>query len=454
MKRLLIIFCVVFISSLMFAGTFPVSAAGETDYVNTTYTMQQAWGKIKTQGRTGLVGTGMSMDWTGSGVEFNADCRGNILFNLTVQSVYQCAYLTLYVDGICMNRFEAKTSSDKREVVKLEVSTNLTEGNHNICLYNDTECSRALVSLESIQMYGHLTEPPKNKDLLIEYVGDSYLTGYGNLVETQTTGDILSNTPSISDGMQSLGVLTAKELNADYSVLAVSGYGLVCGTDGLDANMPKFYDYVSWMRSHTKNSSDLWNFPRKPDIIVVELGDNDRYSADECGVTNSDFQEEAKKFVEHLRSQSHDAKIVWTLFGYEDEIKETFEELGGESTGLFTTTVHMDSGGGKGHPTTAELYDSADELSAYLKGIVLPTITTSVSETDMTIASETTETENTTDTPSAITKPENNTQTGGTSHKMIPWMILIAVTVVLVCALVFFKRKKDSAIRNVKQQGK
>ena len=99
------------VSAVVMAGMFPISAALGTDYSRQTITMAQAAGKYKTQGRTGAVGTGLTMDWSGSGIEFNADCEGDVYLNMKVQSSWKHAYITAVVDGKRMPRIEAKTNS-------------------------------------------------------------------------------------------------------------------------------------------------------------------------------------------------------------------------------------------------------------------------------------------------------------------------------------------------------
>lgn len=398
---------------MVMTSMLPISANTGTDYTSKTITMVQAEGKYKTQGRTGIVGTGLSMDWTGSGIEFNADCEGSISLNMKVQASWLHAYITAIIDGKRYSHIEAKTSSMDMEDVKLEIASNLAKGKHSICVYNETETPYAIMSVESLELSGQLTDPPKNNDLLIEFVGDSYLTGYGNIVSYDDDTVNLNDTPLVSDGAQSLGVLTANRLNADYSVLAASGYGLVCGF-GTDTNVPKYYDYISWQRSHTTATEDQWSFSRQADIVVVELGDNDIGFSSTNGVTADSFKEGAKSFLQKIRSKNPNAKIVWTLYGWKQKIIDAVNELGGADAGLFTTTIYLAGSGGMGHPTVSELNKAADKFSSYLKNtIISPTTTTIPSATSTTSPSMTSTTADTSGTSS--TASSVSTASSGTS---------------------------------------
>lgn len=452
-------------SVMVLTGILSVSAANNTEYTSQTITMEQAAGKYKTQGRTGSVGTGLSMDWSGAGVEFNADCEGSIVVDLKVQSYTQHAYLTAVVDGVRSNRLEAKASSDAEDV-KLEIASNLTKGRHTIGLYNQTECIAALVSIESIQLNGQLLDPPKNNNMMIEYVGDSYFTGYGCMVGSGNDQVDLNDTPLISDGTQSIGVLASQNLNADYSVVSVSGYGLTCGTSGRESNVPKYYDYVSWQRSHTDSSTDQWSFSRQPDIVVIELGDNDRYFASGCGVTKDDFKAEAKTFAQHIRSKSPNAKIVWVMYGYENEITSAFKELGGEAAGFYTTKLALGSSGVFGHPDQTELHTAADTFTAYLRDTIIspkPTVTTTTSTTatTSTMAADTTTSAVTsaatvTDSPATIATAESTgtaemettgtavssaPKTGDESRAVLPWLIGFDILAISTAIIVYKKNR-------------
>ena len=418
--------------TLVAAAALPAHATTETAYKSVTVTMEQAAGMYKTQGRTGLVGTGLSMDWSGAGIEFNADCEGTVALNLKVKAILKDAYFTAYVDGVRMERLMVETDTSDIEAVNLVIANNLKQGNHTFCFYNQTECTSVQVSIESIALTGKLITPPVNNDLFIEYVGDSYFSGYGNLVANDDTSTNLNDTPLISDGTQSLGVLTANILHADYSVLAVSGYGLVCGTYGKDSNMPKYYDYVSWERSHTDSVSDTWSFSRPADVVMIELGDNDSYFASTSGVTPSDFKAQAKSLIERTRSKNPKAKIVWMVYGsFGSQTKSVIDELGGMNAGIYMTTLDLGNGGVFGHPTAAQLHVAANKLAAYLQETVLPSNSTaSTSKTGPSV--------------SATLNSSSNAITGDSSQNRILFLIFLNI-VAAVIAVLFYKKRRSTA---------
>lgn len=463
MKRLQAVMGICSAFLLITAGMFSVGAKTNKRYKtgmnneNKTITMAEAAGMYKTEGRTGIVDQGLSIDWSGAGIEFNADCEGDVVLNLKIQSVLDDTFFTAFVDGERMDRLEADTSPNDMEDVQLKIAADLPRGEHNFRFYNQTECSVAIVSIESITLTGQLADPPPNNNLMIEYIGDSYLTGYGCLVSVDNT-DAHNDKANISDGSQSLGVLTSDDLKADYSVLAVSGYGLVCGVGGMDANMPKYYDYISWERSHTDDSSDAWDFSRQPDVVVVELGDNDRYFVSSLGISNKDIQSAAETFAGHIRSKNPKAKIVWIMYGFEEQIQSALNELGGSGAGFYTTTLTMGNGGALGHPTADQLHVSADNLAAYLKENVLPPEPETTSDTDVTPDEDSADSapdssvvsdddsENSSEpfeaTDEAIQEsPATVPNTGDAARGIIPWLAGFDI-VAIAAAVILYKSKK------------
>jgi lysophospholipase L1-like esterase len=116
-----------------------------------------------------------------------------------------------------------------------------------------------------------LGRPPARKRQ-IEFIGDSYTAGYGNLSTTRDcTGDEVNRTTNADLGF---GALTARGLNADYQINAYSGLGMVRNYDGgrPEVDYRTYYD-----RALLAVDGDVWRKPRtwQPQLVVVGLGIND-----------------------------------------------------------------------------------------------------------------------------------------------------------------------------------
>ncbi|MBK9096613.1 MAG: endoglucanase [bacterium] len=104
----------------------------------------------------------------------------------------------------------------------------------------------------------------------IEFVGDSYFTGFGS--DGNSSDCVFSR--ETENSYLSFGPQLARKLNADYSVVAISGSGAVKNYgDSLRTSelpLPHYYERT------LMNDSLLWDFKLwQPDAVVVRLGRND-----------------------------------------------------------------------------------------------------------------------------------------------------------------------------------
>lgn len=106
----------------------------------------------------------------------------------------------------------------------------------------------------------------------IEFIGDSYTAGYGDMSDTRDcTSDQVNRTTNAD---LSFGALTARRLNADYQINAFSGRGMVRNYNGGEpgTSYRTYYD-----RALLAVPDDVWRRPPNwhPQVVVVGLGFND-----------------------------------------------------------------------------------------------------------------------------------------------------------------------------------
>lgn len=119
---------------------------------------------------------------------------------------------------------------------------------------------------------GILPRPPARRRQ-IEFIGDSYTAGYGNVSEIRDcsgTGGVNRN----SNADLAFGALTARRLDADFQTNAFSGRGMVRNYNGGEpgTDFRTYYD-----RALLNVEGDVWRKPRgwRPQVVVVGLGIND-----------------------------------------------------------------------------------------------------------------------------------------------------------------------------------
>jgi len=116
-----------------------------------------------------------------------------------------------------------------------------------------------------------LTSLPPAPERRIEFIGDSITAGYGSEGNSPTC--------TFSKGTENVeltyAAVTAGELEAGYTIIAVSGVGIVRNYNTADKMSPgtmlTYYDLTT-----TDRDSQEWDFNRwVPDAVVINLGTND-----------------------------------------------------------------------------------------------------------------------------------------------------------------------------------
>lgn len=103
----------------------------------------------------------------------------------------------------------------------------------------------------------------------IEFIGDSYLVGYGNLSPIRACpGSLYENT----DNSKSYGQIVARHFNADLQINAYSGIGMARNYNNNlgEKNIEYFYGRPIFDHDYKPKNSNF-----KPNIIFVALGTND-----------------------------------------------------------------------------------------------------------------------------------------------------------------------------------
>jgi lysophospholipase L1-like esterase len=152
--------------------------------------------------------------------------------------------------------------------------------------------------------------------MLIEFIGDSITCGYG--IDDEDRDHHFST--STEDFTKTYAYKTARELNADYSAVALSGYGIISGyTTGEKASeqsLPRYYDKVGFSYGSFPGlniAETGWDFTRAADVIVINLGTNDDSYCQNDKDKQAEFAAKYEEFIKTVRSRNKDAKILCAL---------------------------------------------------------------------------------------------------------------------------------------------
>lgn len=261
-----------------------------------------------------------------------------------------------------------KETENTVRIIKLSESANSTIGIKNI----------------KVNSIGNIA-PTAKKDLTIEFIGDSITCGYG--VDDENKSHHFST--ATEDATRAYAYKTAQLLNADYSLVSYSGYGIISGYSGdgkkqTSQLVPTYYDKFgfSYGNYNGYNVADVeWDFTTLvPDVIVINLGTNDYSYCKADKEKMADFTENYTKFIEQVRKDNPKAYIVCTLGVMGANLFESIETAVADyvatSKDEKVSTLQLAAQDGKDgyaadwHPTEATHTKVATAVSDYIKTLI------------------------------------------------------------------------------------
>ena len=189
----------------------------------------------------------------------------------------------------------------------------LGAGKHTVRLEKISETQDGIGTFEGffVPKARNVLPAPAPRARQIEFIGDSYTSGYGNTSTKRecTQEEVWATT----DTQQAFGPQVAKRYDADYQINSFSGIGIVRGYDGgKGPQMPARYPYALLDGPDLYKNSE-WN----PQIVVIALGGNDFSTpvhANEKWTTQeelrADYIASYVKFVKQVRATHPAANFV------------------------------------------------------------------------------------------------------------------------------------------------
>lgn len=307
---------------------------------------------VKLLGRTYFDGGRLYCALSGTGAEFTfrgTKCAITVIgdSNSTKPDMADNhARVGIYVNGERVTDDMVDNAEEVYDVFESETPQDVT-----ITVVKLSESPMSTIAISSIKVTGGEIKPTADKDLFIEFVGDSITCGYG--VDDPDKSHPFST--KTEDVTKAYAYKTAAALGADYSMVSFSGYGIISGySDGKKKvsaqRVPLYYTKLgySWSNNGEFAPSNIdWDFSgRQPDVVVINLGTNDDSYTLNDEEKKLEYSAAYTEFLKTVREKNPGAKIVCAfgvmgdrLFDYVQLAVDNFVEQTGDEN---ISTLHFD----------------------------------------------------------------------------------------------------------------
>ncbi len=272
-------------------------------------------------------------------------------------------YIEVVIDGQKLSRIQTTAKSDT-----IRAARGLAAGSHTIVICKDTESGIGWLEFVGLTCEALLPLPPPPSHK-IEFIGNSITCGTGSDLSEMPCGK--GQWYDQHNAYLSYGPVTARNVNAQWQLSAVSGIGLIHSCCNLTITMPQVFDKLN-MRA----DSLVWDFSRyQPDVVTICLGQNDgiQDSAIFCSAyvqfirTIRNYYRDAHIIC--ITSPMADARLTGVMKNYLGAIVSSCNIHGDKKVCRYFFKERYSHGCG-GHPNLEEHLQIAGELSGYIKEIM------------------------------------------------------------------------------------
>ncbi|MCR5542049.1 MAG: GDSL family lipase [Ruminococcus sp.] len=232
---------------------------------------------------------------------------------------------------------------------------------------------------------GASIKPTGPKSHKIEFIGDSITCGYGVDDEDPTH----AFDTSTEDVTRAYAYKTAQNLEADYSMFSISGWGIISGWTGNgeqhpEQQIPLYYEKQAFSYGgfdDVEAQSLDWDFSSyQPDLVVINLGTNDDSYCKSDEDKRAAYVAGYVEFLKTVRKDNPDARILCVLGIMGDALYPSVEkavsdysaETGDTNISAFHLEPQKPEDGlvADYHPTEVTHTKAADALTAEIKRVM------------------------------------------------------------------------------------
>ncbi len=282
--------------------------------------------------------------------------------------------------GWLLDGEESKAELKKDGISVFTIAQNLSEGEHELCLFKRMDACHMVV------FHGFITdedsfirEPEKKPERRIEVYGDSVSAGEVSEAIAYCGQPDPENHGEFSNSYYSYAWMTARKLGAELHDIAQGGIALLDNTGYFyrpdTKGMWWMYDKIQYKPSLTEIKQ--WDFSKYiPQVVILAIGQNDAHPQnymrdDYMGKKANHWRTQYAAFICGLRKIYPKAHIICKTtilrhdFNWDRAIEQVVTELQDEHVHYFKYSNN--SVGTKGHVRRPEAEKMAQELSTYIE---------------------------------------------------------------------------------------
>lgn len=311
---------------------------------------------IKLIGRSQFSYGNILADWTASGIQFEYRGSGDLAIDVEKSGGTKSVVLIATVDGE-----DHVVTVNKNGDATYPIVSDLPQGRHRVLIRRRTMAEDGnnppvglMLQFKNIWLCGTFRPKPADAAYKIAFLGDSITCGVG-----------IEKSPH---GLATYAVDLCDREGFDYDVCSVSGIGASHSTSRHGENsMTKYYPYYNYYRSE----SIRYTPERKADLVIVNLNTNDNNTH----ATETTYKADLKTLLTEIRAaHGQNVKIVWVVgqmisktANVNKWLNAVFDELGGESAGLYRIEVEKNTEGESSHPDLSSHKAVSLALSRFLR---------------------------------------------------------------------------------------
>lgn len=300
----------------------------------TDYSFKATAENVKQLGRSYYYKDALWLSLSGAGVEYTFEgTKASVTIlgdNVATSSWGESsrARVGIFVNGILV--VDEMITKDEQT---FEILNSNTVQNAKVRIVKLSESANSTLGIKSLDVTatGPIV-PTAAKSHSIEFIGDSITCGFG--VDDENPNG--SFTTATEDATKTYAYKTAQALDADYSLVSYSGYGVISGYTGNglkaeDALVAPYYDKVGFSYGYFNSELEVatlpWDFSKaQPDVIVINLGTNDSSYCGSEVAKQKEFTEGYVGFLKMVREKNPQATILCTLGIMGDTLYPAIEE--------------------------------------------------------------------------------------------------------------------------------